>query len=161
MNLSKTLKECSFFKECNEDQLKTLAKIAVEESYKAGAQIYKKGDPAKNFYILLEGKVLMAMESYMGTHKPTKQVTVDILAKGDAMGWSAIVEPYAYTLGARCIDDAKMIAFDAVKLRALLNKDHTLGFKFMQATAKVIASRLTHTEIILVGERSMSELTEY
>jgi hypothetical protein len=59
------------------------------------------------------------------------QVTVDVVTKGDAMGWSSVVEPYIYTLGAQCIDNAK-----------------------------VIATRLTHTQIILVGERGLSVLTE-
>ena len=96
----------------------------------------------------------------MGTARPPMQVTVDIVTKGDAMGWSAVIEPYVYTLGARCIDDSKAIAFDGVKLRELLNKDIKLGYAFMHATAKVIATRLTHTEIILVGERGLSVLSE-
>jgi hypothetical protein len=107
-----------------------------------------------------EGKIIMVLESYMGTAKPPMQVTVDVVTKGDAMGWSSVVEPYVYTLGARCIDNAKAITFDGEKLRQLLNKDSDLGFKFMHATAKVIATRLTHTQIILVGERGLSVLTE-
>ena len=155
------LKQFAFFKGLSEEQIKKLADIGTEESYKAGIQIYEKGDPAKNFYLLEEGKIVLAMESYMGTSKPPMQVTVDIVTKGDAMGWSAVVEPYMYTLGARCIDDSKAISLNAEKLRELLNKDNTLGFKFMQATAKVVATRLTHTEIILVGERGLSVLAEY
>jgi hypothetical protein len=31
----------------------------------------------------------------------------------------------------------------------------------MKATARIIANRLTHTRIILVGERGLSTLTEY
>lgn len=155
------LKQYDFFKGFSEEQIKKLADIAVEKSYKAGFQLWKKGDQAKNLYMLEEGKVVMVMDTYMGTAKPPMQVTVDIITKGDTMGWSAVVEPYMYTLGARCIDDAKTIAFNAEKLRELLNKDSVLGLKFMQATAKVIAIRLTHTEIILVGERGLSVLTEY
>ncbi len=102
----------------------------------------------------------MVRESYLGAHRPPMQVTVDIITKGDVMGWSAVVEPYLYTLGAKCIDDTKVITFDAEKLREILNADKALGFKFMHAIAKVIAARLTHTEIILVGERVLSVLTE-
>ena len=76
------------------------------------------------------------------------------------MGWSAVIEPYVYTLGARCIDDSKAIALDGAKLRELLNEDSALGYKFMQATTRVIATRLTHTEIILIGERGLSVLVE-
>jgi CRP-like cAMP-binding protein len=147
------LRQFDFFQGFSDEQIKKLADIANEESYRAGVQIYKKGDPAKKLYLLEGGKIVLAMDTYMGTAKPPMQVTVDIVTKGDAMGWSAVIEPYVYTLGARCIDDSKAIALDGDKLRELLNKDIKLGYAFMQATAKVIATRLTHTEIILIGER--------
>ena len=154
------LKNYTFFKGFSNEELKKFADIATEVSYKAGVQLYKKGDPAKNLSLLTEGKVLMTLETYVGPQRPPMQVTVDIVTKGEAMGWSSVVEPYIYTLGARCIDDSKLINFDAAKLREILNADKALGFKFMHATAKVIATRLTHTEIILVGERGLSVLSE-
>jgi hypothetical protein len=89
------------------------------------------------------------------------QVTVDMITKGESMGWSAVVEPYVYTLGALCVDDAQLIAFDSFGLRKLMDEDCALGFKIMQAVASVISLRLTHTRIILVGERGLSVLTEY
>ncbi|MGO9138578.1 MAG: Crp/Fnr family transcriptional regulator [Syntrophales bacterium] len=154
------LRQFDFFQGFSEEQVKKLADIANEESYRAGVQIYKKGDPAKKLYLLEGGKIVLAMDTYMGTARPPMQVTVDIVTKGDAMGWSAVIEPYVYTLGARCIDDSKAIAFDGDKLKDLLEKDIKLGYAFMQATAKVIATRLTHTEIILIGERGLSVLSE-
>jgi CRP-like cAMP-binding protein len=154
------LKQFAFFKGFDEGDLKKLSGVASEESFRAGVQVYKRGDPAKKLYLVEEGKFVMLMESYMGTAKPPMQVTVDIVTKGDAMGWSAVVEPYAYTLGALCIDNSKAIAFDAEKLRELLIQDGALGLNFMQATARVIAARLTHTQIILVGERGLSTLAE-
>jgi CRP/FNR family cyclic AMP-dependent transcriptional regulator len=150
------LKQYTLFKGFSEEQIKKLADIATEESYKAGFQLWKKGDPAKKLYLLEGGKIVLFMDAYMGTAKPPLQVTVDLITKGDAMGWSAVIEPYMYTLGARCIDDSKAIVFDGAKLKELLNKDSTLGYEFMRATAKVIATRLTHTEIILIGERGLS-----
>jgi CRP-like cAMP-binding protein len=154
------LKQFAFFEGFKDEHLKNLADTAIQTSHKAGYQMWKKGDPANGFYLLEEGKIVMLMDSYMGPNKSPMQVTVDIVTKGDAMGWSAVVEPYVYTLGARCIDDSRIIAFDAIKLKALLNADHALGSKFLHNTAKVIATRLIHTQIILVGERGLSVLTE-
>jgi CRP-like cAMP-binding protein len=153
------LKQYSFFKGFNEEQIKNLADIATEESYKAGFQLWQKGDPARNLYLLEEGKIVLVMDTYIGAAKPVMELPVDIVTKGDAMGWSAVVEPYVYTLGARCVNDSKAIALDGAKLRELLNKDTSLGYKFMQAAVKVIANRLTHTQIILIGERGLSVLS--
>ncbi|MFA5181774.1 MAG: cyclic nucleotide-binding domain-containing protein [Syntrophales bacterium] len=155
------LKEFNFFKDFTNEQLERLSSITAEETYAAGTQMYKKGDPARSLYILLEGKVVMSLESYLGPHRPPMQVTVDTIARGETMGWSAVVEPYIYTLGALCIDNTKLIALDAAKLRSLMDEDCDLGFKVMKAIAKIISSRLSHTRIILVGERGLSHLTEY
>ena len=42
-----------------------------------------------------------------------------------------------------------------------MDDDPALGYAIMKSTAKVISQRLTHTRIILVGERGLSTLTEY
>lgn len=154
------LKQFAFFKGFSDGELTKFAEIAMEGSYKAGIQLWKKGDPATSLFLLEEGKVLMMLDTYVGPHRPPMQVTVDIVTKGEAMGWSAVVAPNLYTLGARCIDDSKLISLDAAKLREILEADKVLGFKFMHAVAQVIATRLTHTQIILVGERGLSTLTE-
>ena len=155
------LKGFPFFQGFTDVQLKKLAAIGVEESWEAGTTMYQKGDPARSLFLLRGGKVVLVMDSYMGPHRPAMQITVDVIAKGETMGWSALVEPYIYTLGALCIDRAEMISLDAAKLRALLNRDGRLGYKVMQAIAKAVAQRLNHTRIILVGERGLSHLTEY
>ncbi len=50
---------------------------------------------------------------------------------------------------------------DAAKLRELMEEDCPMGFKVMKSIGKVLASRLNHTRIILVGERGLSHLSEY
>jgi CRP-like cAMP-binding protein len=155
------LKEFAFFAGFNDQELGKLTALASEEIFEAGTQMYKNGDPARGLFLVQEGKVVLVMDSYLGPHRPPMQVTVDVITKGESMGWSAVVEPYIYTLGALCIDRAKLICFDAPGLRKLMDEDTCLGYRIMKATARVIANRLNHTRIILVGERGLSTLTEY
>ena len=155
------LKEFAFLKEFNDDQLNKLAALASEESFLAGTLMYQNGDAARSLFLVKEGKIVLFIDNYMGPHKPPMQVTVDMITKGEPMGWSAVVDPFVYTLGALCIDDTKAIAFDASDLRKLMDEDCNLGFKIMQVVAKLISTRLTHTRIILVGERGLSVLNEY
>ncbi len=161
MIASTILREFLFFKDFSDDQLKKLSSLAKEETYQAGTQLYSNGDVARSLYLLREGKVALFMDNYIGPGKPPMQVTIDMITRGESMGWSAVVEPFLYTLSARCLEDTKLIAFDSFKLREMMDEDCDLGFKIMQSTAKVIATRLTHTRIILVGERGLSTLTEY
>ncbi len=155
------LKKFAFFKDFTNDQLVKLEPLAQEESYPAGAHLYANGDPARCLYLVQSGKVAMFMENDLGPGKPPMQVTVDVITQGETMGWSAVVDPYIYTLSARCLEETKFIAFDSMKLRQLMEEDCPLGYRIMNSIAKVIATRLTHTRIILVGERGLSALTDY
>jgi CRP-like cAMP-binding protein len=155
------LKEFAFSNRFSDEQLNKLASIASEEAYQAGTQMYQNGDAARSLFLIKEGKIVLFIDNYMGPHKPPMQVTVDMITKGESMGWSAVVDPYTYTLGALCIDDTKVIAMDSLELRKLMEEDNNLGYKIMQVVAKLISSRLTHTRIILVGERGLSVLNEY
>jgi len=154
------LKEFAFFKGFNDEQLNKLSVLASEKCFLAGTHLYKNGDIAKSLYLIKEGKIVLYIDNYMGPHKAPMQVTVDMITGGEAMGWSSVVEPCIYTLSALCIDDGKTIVLDAAGLRQLLNEDCALGFRIMQAVSKTIAGRLTHTRIILVGERTESVVTE-
>ena len=155
------LKTFSYFNGFSDTELEKLTTVATEETHDAGVQIYKSGDPARSLFMVQEGKVILVMDSNLGPHKPPMQVTVDVVTRGESMGWSAVVEPHFYTLGALCIDRVKAIALDAPGLRRLMDCDACLGYRIMKATAQIIANRLTHTRIILVGERGLSTLTEY
>jgi len=155
------LKAFEFFRGFGNEQLEQLAVLATEEIYDAGAQVHRSGDTARALFMIEEGKVVLIMDSRRSPHKPPMQVTVDVVTKGDSMGWSAVVEPYAYTLGALCIDRTKIIAIDAAGIRKLMEEDKALGYQVMKAAARVISHRLTHTRIILVGERGLSMKSEY
>jgi len=91
------LKEFAFFKGFSDQELTKLSGVASEETVPAGTQMYKNGDPARGLFLVQEGKVVLVMDSNLGPHRPPMQVTVDVVTKGESMGWSAVVEPYVYT----------------------------------------------------------------
>ena len=155
------LKKYPFFIEMSDDQLQELAAIATEESHGAGEMIYSTGDPANKLYMVVSGKIVMVMDTPMGPHRPPMRVNVDFLTGGESMGWSSLVEPHIYTLGALCFEKSEVIAFDAETLRRIITDDCALGLKVMQSTAKIIATRLNHFRMLLVGERRLSALTEF
>jgi CRP-like cAMP-binding protein len=154
------LKNFKLFERFSDEELKKFSDLSTKEFYKAGVQLWKKGEPATRLLLLEEGKVIMTLDIDSGPHRPPMQVTVDIAAKGQGLGWSSVVEPYVYTRSVRCLDDSTIIVFDGLKLRELLDSDKALGYKFMQSIARLLRNRLSHIEIILIGERGLSMLTE-
>lgn len=155
------LKEYEFCDGMTDEQLENLASIATLETHEADTMIYRVGEPAAKFYFVSKGKVAMVMDSYMGPHRPPMLVNVDFLARGEVMGWSALIEPHIYTLGGLCVSKTEVIAFEAELIRRMIDDDCALGLKIMRSTAKIIAKRLQHFRILLVGERRLSTLSEY
>jgi CRP-like cAMP-binding protein len=159
MAILDVLKGSVVFNQLNAEQLLKLAEIASEENHPAGALLYKEGERADKFYIVQKGKVVLDMEADIGPHNPPTQATaVDVVSAGRAMGWSALIYPHIYTLGAFCAEDSSLITIDAQKLRELLLKDTALGFEVMSAVAELIASRLTQTHVLLISERALNLL---
>ena len=157
----KVLRESSLLKHLSDAQIEKLAAIAISESHPAGALLYKEGDPASRFYLVEEGKIFLEMKTDMGPHRPALQVTVDVITRGEGMGWSAFVEPNVYTLSAVCIEPTKLVSLEAGKLRDLMEKDAALGYQLLKGINKMVASRLSHTRILLVSERALGLLTTH
>jgi CRP-like cAMP-binding protein len=149
------LRNSFIFQKLTNEQMKKLAAITTAETHSAGTVLYGEGHPANKFYIVEEGKVVLNMKSDLGPLIPPRQVIVDVVEKGESMGWAAVVDPYIYTRSCICTDRARVVALDAAKLRELLDQDHAMGFEVMKAVSKMMASRLTHTRALLVGERAL------
>ncbi len=79
--------------------------------------------------------------------------TVAIVNSNEIIGWSALVEPHVYTLTAVCLQPAKVLAINGIKLRSLLGANHHIGYHLQNELIKVVASRLDDTWRVLVSER--------
>ncbi len=158
------LKGFTFFKDFGDDQIGVMAGIASREKHPGGHLLYKAGDPADKFYILEEGKVFLQMDYEAGPYKPVIPIVVDAISRGEAMGWSALVPPCIYTLGALCMEETRLITFDSAGLRELTVNDPAMGICIYKGITDMLSSRLKHTRMLLVGERAMLNMmshTEY
>jgi hypothetical protein len=52
-----------------------------------------------------------------------------------------------------------MIVFEGGKMRALMEEDCQMGFEIMKGLSRLLASRLNHTRVLLIGERALATLT--
>jgi signal-transduction protein with cAMP-binding, CBS, and nucleotidyltransferase domain len=59
------------------------------------------------------------------------------------VGISALVDPFRYTLSARCTEDSNLIVIKREDLHSLMCKDHELGCFMMNNLAKKLLARLT------------------
>jgi CRP-like cAMP-binding protein len=158
------LKKCDIFSGLNEAQLKKLIAISKEEAYAQGTLVFKIGDPATHLYLVEKGKVFLEMKGDMGPTRPPMTVTVDIVTRGEAFGWSAFSEMNQYTLSALIADPTNLISFEGGELKALMDHDPQMGYEITKGLSRLLASRLNHSRVLLSSERAHALLmssTEY
>ncbi|MCX5126910.1 cyclic nucleotide-binding domain-containing protein [Streptomyces sp. NBC_00347] len=106
--------------------------------FPAGTQIFKERQHADRFWIIENGTVDLDI------HVPGRRVAVvDTLGCGELLGWSWMVPPYMWHLGATTTHRVQALEFDANAVRELCQEDSAVGRAVSIAVATVIAKRLS------------------
>ena len=135
----------AFVRGMSADLLTTLAACAMPMAFEAGQLIFREGEIANRFYLLLEGRVQIEAEA---TDRPA--VPVAELGAGDVLGWSWLFPPYTWNFTARAIEPVKAVFFYGTWLRDRSETDLPLGYELMKRTAMVLTRRLQATRQQLV-----------
>ena len=98
--------------------------------------IFRQGEKAQRFYMLKEGKVILEQRI---TDKIA--VSVSAIKPGYSFGWSAMLDEEQYTIDAVCAEPCKVFSFRDEKLKALFEKDHSMGFIMSQRLLQIIKKR--------------------
>ena len=146
-----TLKSCEFFSGLMIEHLEKVAVLCRGGSYQQGTMIFKEGDEATELYVLTGGRVALEMEVRPMPDRPAIPTAVEVVTKGESFGWSALVEPYIYTLSARCMTNCTTLAIKGDMLRKVMADDPGLGYELMKRLAGLISLRLTHTRLRLIN----------
>lgn len=155
MSVRETLRECAVFQRLTDEQMKEVESLSVEDVYESGSTMFRAGDSAAQVFVIAEGKVALQMELPEKATNLHKRVSVDVISKGELCGWSGIVEPHVHTLTGVCLQPTNVVAIDASKLSALMDRDCTLAREVLYGLIGVVASRLRDTMQLLVSERSL------
>ncbi len=156
MTVKQVLRDCEVFSELSGAELEKLASSVLEKQYEPGTTLFEEGDSAEELFVLQEGKIALQMTLPRTLGQTGRRVTVDVIARNEVVGWSALVEPYTYTLTAVCLQKVKVLSISGTKLRWLLQDDYKAGYEILKGLIKVVASRLDDTRHVLISERSLT-----
>jgi CRP/FNR family cyclic AMP-dependent transcriptional regulator len=135
----------AFLKDLDPHQQRLLADCAMEKTFQEGELIFREGDPANRFYLLLEGKVVL--ESYV---KDRGRVEIQTIQGGDVLGWSWLLPPFYWQFDARAVEPTKAIFFYATPLREEAENDHEFGYELYKRISQVMLRRLQATRRLLL-----------
>jgi len=151
MAIIDTLKSSELFGGLETAHLEKFSVLCRGGSYKQGMMIFNEGDEAAELYILTDGRVALEMEVRPVPNRPAIPTALEVVIKGESFGWSALVEPYVYTLSARCMTNCTVLAIKGDMLRKAMADDPVLGYEVMGKLTQLISLRLTHTRLRLTS----------
>ena len=132
--LYRLLTKQPFFAGLSPHQLQLLADSAILIRFEPDQYIYRQGTPANRFYLILEGKVEVEMESMTGEDA---MIPIRTLGAGEDLGWDWLFPPFYFHAGARTVEPTKTISFYGTRLRQQCENDHDLGYEIMKRIAAV------------------------
>ena len=130
-----------FFQGLSVHHLELLADSAMETQFKPGQWIFRQGDPANRFYLILEGKVLIESEV-----KERGMIPIRTLGPGDDLAWAWLFPPYYMHFNACAIEPTRAIFFYGTRLREQCEVNHELGYQLMKRIAQVVIRNLNATQ---------------
>jgi CRP/FNR family transcriptional regulator, cyclic AMP receptor protein len=121
------------------EHVSKLRECASVQEFRKGDLIFKQGDQANRFYLILAGSVFL---SHAGLKR---NVLIQTLRAGDALGWSWLFPPHAWHFNAGASEPTRMLVFNGERLRDLCKDQHDFGYELMKRVAEVVIQRLQTT----------------
>lgn len=132
------LARASFFADLTVQERARVAALCRVERHSAGDVIYRVGEQAVSFYVLVEGTVRFSLS--MGTRQTNAG---QLLRRGDVFGWAALIEgTHVRIATAAAMSPVTLLAIDGAALDALMEDDHTIGYRLHRALVTLVTGTL-------------------
>jgi CRP/FNR family transcriptional regulator, cyclic AMP receptor protein len=135
----------NFFKSLPEKFTHELIKISVKESFKSDTFLFKEGEQAESFYILLSGQI--NLEMHVPAHHP---LIIQSLKAGDILGWSWLYAPKKWTYDAHCPIEGEYLKVNGLLLEKLFEQNPEWGYPFMRQFSGMLKERLKAARMQLI-----------
>jgi CRP-like cAMP-binding protein len=112
-----------------------IMKSVEKESHPKGHFLFHEGDPASYFYILLKGRIKLAIGE-------VGQMVHTVDHAGEAFGWSSLIDRDVYSASAECATDTMVQKFDRRTIQKIIEEDPPNGLIFFKRLAGTIGYRL-------------------
>jgi CRP-like cAMP-binding protein len=158
MDVGDFLKSVPAFSRLAAEHVDRIAPLARVRQVKAGTMIDVQGEPADKFYMLALGRIAVVLEMDFGVSSSSYIVTT--VRPGEMFAWSGMVGNRKYTAGGEAQADSTILEFAVTDLERVFEDDPQLGYHFMRAVARTIASRLRHMQLQFVKQAVIRESSE-
>jgi CRP/FNR family transcriptional regulator, cyclic AMP receptor protein len=122
-----------------------IADCGHEVDFPAGQLMFRQGDRANAFYLILQGQVGIEISA------PGKTaILIKTMGDQDVVGWDWLFPPYVWEFDVRAIAQTKAIALDGLCLRGKCDQNPALGYELMQRFSSLMLDSLRATQLQLL-----------
>lgn len=151
-------KDSDLFQGFTLDDVERLSAIGRSQRLAAGDYLFLLGDHADCLYVVASGTVELCLP--MSLPGIVKDIPVESATGGRALGWSALVKPYRFTLSARASEPTEVIGFAREELQRLFGEAPALGNRFLANLSELVGLRLMTFQALWVRELQRALLAE-
>jgi cAMP-binding proteins - catabolite gene activator and regulatory subunit of cAMP-dependent protein kinases len=148
--MEQLLKQAELFEGLREEDLSRLTAIGRRQALRAGEYLILLGGDALDFYVVTKGKLELCFPMPIGAD--VRDIAVESIGPGKALGWSALVRPYRFTLSARAVEPSEVVAFARRALIDVFEREPRLGYTFFMKISELIGIRLETFQALWVRE---------
>jgi len=132
------LKKTELFGALKESQLDILLSHSSLETFPEGKTIFRQGDEANHFYILIEGTIDLSVK----TEGKFDFLSSKVEKEGAAFGIPSLIEPFRYNVTATCLKLSKVLVIDAGLVKMDMEQDPRMGMEIMKKLVFIYFNRL-------------------
>jgi CRP/FNR family transcriptional regulator, cyclic AMP receptor protein len=122
------------------EQTEALSRLAREVRFDAGESIFRQGQGADGFFLIETGEVNLEYEL-----PGAKIVPIQKIGSGELLELSWLFEPHRWEFSATALSAVTAKFLAAADVRRECERDPRLGYKLMEAIARVLTERLQAT----------------
>jgi Flp pilus assembly protein TadD len=128
------------FKFLRPDQVSIISDVAERISLKAGDTVFRQGEDADYFFIVLDGQVALRLPGH-----DKVSILIDEVMPGDVFGSCVCFQLGSYSLTARCVEDSRLMKIKASSLKRVMEDDTAVGFAVQTLISRVYFQRYVDT----------------
>lgn len=166
-SLREQMRKFSLFQRLSEGAFDDVVAAASPRTYPTGRSVFGQGEDAREFYVLLEGKLKVTQVTEDG-----KQIIIRIVAPGDLFGIARALQRTDYPGTVTAVVDSIVLAWSMSYWDEFLEKDsslavsamYTVGQRLQESHARIremateeVERRVAHTVLRLIEQSGKPE----
>ena len=127
------------------DFVKAIMSSSEKIKFEKGTSLFREGEPARYFYILIKGKVRLRIGK-------TGPMVYLVSRAGEAFGWSSLLEDRQYSATAICSENTEVMRLNGQDVQKKMSDDPSNGLALSNRLLALIGNRLIQSYRIIIDQ---------